>query len=161
MVAVNDFSGLTSSACALARAEASAATDSLDRCMDGLRREDIETHCPRFRTLGPHPMPDSLTGVLRHQGLEFALGPLVLEKSLSGIAEQRCEHGFRPLHDAIQGGRHPRNGRMPDPALHVADLPAGIALVPGAIELLGCSPELYDEVAREVFPRGLAAFLAP
>src|SRR5262245_36914017 len=31
MVAVNDFSGLTSSACALAKAEASAATDSLDR----------------------------------------------------------------------------------------------------------------------------------
>ena len=38
MVAVSDFSGLTSSACALARAEASAATVSLDRGMGGLRR---------------------------------------------------------------------------------------------------------------------------
>jgi hypothetical protein len=31
---------------------------------------------------------------------------------------------------------------MPDPALHVADLPAGVALIPGAVELLGCPPEL-------------------
>jgi hypothetical protein len=31
---------------------------------------------------------------------------------------------------------------MPDPTLHVADLPAGVALVPGAVELLGCPPEL-------------------
>ena len=37
MVAVSDFSGLMSSACALAKAEASAATDSLDRGMGGLR----------------------------------------------------------------------------------------------------------------------------
>src|SRR4029453_4725853 len=93
MVAVNDFSGLTSSACALARAEASAATDSLDRCMDGLRREDIEAHRPRFRPLGPHPVPHRLLGVLRHEGLEFALGALVVEKRLPGVAEERCELG--------------------------------------------------------------------
>ena len=37
IVAVSDFSGLTSSACALARAAARAATDSLDRCMARLR----------------------------------------------------------------------------------------------------------------------------
>src|SRR6516225_8473019 len=30
-----------------------------------------------------------------------------------------------------------RNCRMPDPALHVADLPAAVALIPRAIELLG------------------------
>jgi ribosome-binding protein aMBF1 (putative translation factor) len=36
---------------------------------------------------------------------------------------------------------------MPNLALNVADLPPGVALVPGAIELLGRSPELHDEVA--------------
>src|SRR5262245_16891510 len=50
---------------------------------------------------------------------------------------------------------------MPDPALHVADLPTGVALIPGAIELLGGSPELHDEVTREVLRLGLASFLAP
>jgi len=50
---------------------------------------------------------------------------------------------------------------MPDPALHVADLPAAVALIPRAIELLGCSPELHDEVAREVLRLGLAPFFAP
>src|SRR5437879_4108614 len=84
MVAVNDFSGLTSSACALAKAEASAATDSLDRCMDGLRGQDVETHRPRFRPLGPHPVPDRLLGVLRHQALEFTFRPLMVEKGLPG-----------------------------------------------------------------------------
>ena len=50
---------------------------------------------------------------------------------------------------------------MPDPALHVADLPAGVALVPRAVELLGRPPELDDEVAGQVLGLGLAAFLAP
>jgi hypothetical protein len=48
-----------------------------------------------------------------------------------------------------------------DVALHVPDLPAGVALVPGAIELLSCAPKLHDEVAREVLRLGLAPFLAP
>ena len=42
-----------------------------------------------------------------------------------------------------------------------ATLPAGIALVPGAIELLGCGPELHDEVAGQVLRLGLAPLLAP
>src|SRR5262245_57979132 len=50
---------------------------------------------------------------------------------------------------------------MPNPALHVADLPAGVALVPGAVELLGCSPELHDEIAGEVLWLRLSALLAP
>ena len=50
---------------------------------------------------------------------------------------------------------------MPDPTLHVADLLSGIALVPGAIELLGCSPELHDEVAGQVLRLSLAPFLPP
>ena len=36
-----------------------------------------------------------------------------------------------------------------------------IALVPGAIEVLGGGPELDDEVAGQVLRLGLAAFLAP
>ena len=50
---------------------------------------------------------------------------------------------------------------MPDPTLHVADLPAGVALIPGAIELLGRSPELHDEIAGQVLRLGLAPFFAP
>jgi hypothetical protein len=50
---------------------------------------------------------------------------------------------------------------MPDPALDVADLPAGGALVPGAIELLSGPAELHDEVSRQVLRLGLASFLAP
>src|SRR6478752_5191647 len=91
MVAVSDFSGLISSAWALAKAEASAATDSLDRGMGCSRLQHIKAHRSRFRTLGSNAMPDSLLGVLRHQGLEFAFRPLVVEKSLPGGAEQRCE----------------------------------------------------------------------
>jgi len=45
--------------------------------------------------------------------------------------------------------------------LHVSDLPAGVTLIPGAIELLGCPSELHNEVARQVLRLGLAAFLAP
>src|SRR6266508_3494163 len=75
MVAVNDFSGLMSSAWALAKAEASAATDSLDRGMGDLRLQHIEGHRPRFRTLCFHAMPDGLLGVLGYQGLELAFRP--------------------------------------------------------------------------------------
>src|SRR6516162_5560166 len=85
MVAVSDFSGLTSSAWALAKAEASAATDSLDRCMGGLHRQDVEAHRPRFGSLRPHPVPDRLLGVLGHQGFELAFGPFVVEKGFPGV----------------------------------------------------------------------------
>src|SRR5262245_19671637 len=68
MVAVSDFSGVTSSAWALAYAEASAATVSLDRCMDSLRLQQVKAHRPRFRALGFHAVPDGLSGILGHQG---------------------------------------------------------------------------------------------
>jgi hypothetical protein len=51
--------------------------------------------------------------------------------------ELGLEHRLRPLDDSVEGGHHPRDCRMPDPALHVADPSAGVALIPGAIELLG------------------------
>src|SRR6516165_10373889 len=94
MVAVSDFSGLMSSAWALAKAEASAATVSLDRGMGGLRLQHIKAYRPRFRALGFHAVPDGLLGILRHQGLELTFGPFVVEKGAPGIAEKRRE--FRP-----------------------------------------------------------------
>jgi hypothetical protein len=46
-------------------------------------------------------------------------------------------------------------------ALDIGDTPAGIALVPGTIELLGGGPKLHDQVARQVLRLGLATFLPP
>src|SRR5215813_7803684 len=108
MVAVSDFSGLISSACALAKADASAATVSLDRGMGRLRLQHIKAHRPRFRPLGFHPMPDGLLGILRHQGFELAFGPFVVEKGVPGVAEERGElrPGIRRAHiDDADGGR--------------------------------------------------------
>src|SRR6516162_9844001 len=94
MVAVSDFSGLMSSAWALAKADASAATVSLDRGMGRLLHlQHIKAHRPRFRALGPHTMADGLPGILRHQGFELALGPFVVEKCATGVAEQRGKRG--------------------------------------------------------------------
>src|SRR5262245_40749665 len=93
MVAVSDFSGLMSSAWALAKADASAATVSLDRGMAGLALEHIKAHRARFRALGPAPLPDGLPGILRHQGFKLALGPFVVDKSAAGIAEESSELG--------------------------------------------------------------------
>src|SRR5215831_12133023 len=65
IVAVSDFSGLMSAAWALARAEASAATDSLDRGMDGLSLQHIEADGARSRALSSHPMSDRLPRIIR------------------------------------------------------------------------------------------------
>src|SRR5262249_33192493 len=94
MVAVSDFSGLTSSACALAKAEASAATVSLDRGTGRLRLQHIKVYGARFRALCSHAVPDGLPGILGHQGFELALGPFVVEKGAPGVADERGE--FRP-----------------------------------------------------------------
>ena len=50
---------------------------------------------------------------------------------------------------------------MLDAALDVRDAPAGVTLVPGAVEFLGRSPELHDEVAGQVLRISLAALFAP
>jgi hypothetical protein len=94
MVAVSDFSGLMSSACALAKAEASAATVSLDRGMGRLYLQHIKAHRPGFRALCLHAMPNGLLGILGHQGFELALCPFVVEKCASSVAKERGE--FRP-----------------------------------------------------------------
>src|SRR6516162_9842227 len=95
MVAVSDFSGLMSSAWALANAEASAATVSLDRGMSHLHLQHIKAHRPRFRAPGFHAVPNGLLGILGHQGFELAFGPFVVEKCTPGIAEERGELGPR------------------------------------------------------------------
>ena len=65
------------------------------------------------------------------------------------------------LDHAVEGGRHPSQDRVLDPALDVCDDLAGIALEPAPIELLGRGPELDDEVVGEVLGFDLAALLAP
>src|SRR5256885_16564943 len=104
MVAVSDFSGLMSSAWALAKAEASAATVSLDRGMGGLRLQHIKAHRPRFRALGFHAVSNGLLGILGHQGFELAPGPFVVEKGIPGVAEEggelRPEVGRAHIDDA-------------------------------------------------------------
>src|SRR5262249_55871075 len=95
MVAVSDFSGLMSSAWALARAAASAATDSLDRGMGRLRLQQIKNYGARSRAFGPHPLPDRLLGVLGQQSFELAFGSFVVEKGAAGVAKERGELGPR------------------------------------------------------------------
>jgi hypothetical protein len=46
-------------------------------------------------------------------------------------------------------------------ALDVSDPPAGIALVPASVELLGGGPQLHDEVAGQILRFGLASLLTP
>src|SRR6516162_6530855 len=114
MVAVSDFSGLMSSAWALAKAEASAATVSLDRGMSCLRLQHIKAHRSRFRALGFHAVPNRLPGILGHQGLELASCPFVVEKGASGVAEEGSElrPRIRPAHIDDADGLDARPRRL-------------------------------------------------
>src|SRR5262245_10025892 len=115
MVAVSDFSGLMSSACALAKAEASAATVSLERGIGRLLHlQHIKAHCPRFRALCSHAVPDGLLGILGHQGFELAFGPFVVEKGAPGVAEERGElrPGIRCAHIDDADGLDARPWRL-------------------------------------------------
>src|ERR1700738_3020878 len=91
MVAVSDFSGLTSCACALARAAARAATELLDCCTGGLRIQDVKADSAGFRALCAHPMPDCLPRILGDEALELALCPFMIEKCRTRVTEQRRE----------------------------------------------------------------------
>jgi len=79
MVPVRDFSGLMSSTCALARAAAKLAIDSLDRCMVGLRIQEIEADGTRLRPLRSDTVTDSLLGVIGHKALKLGFGLFMLE----------------------------------------------------------------------------------
>src|SRR6516165_8447942 len=93
IVAVSDFSGLVSSACALASAAAMVPIVSLDRCMAALHRENIEADRTGFGALGANPVADRLLGIFRHQALQFGLGSFVLEKGIASRPEHGCELG--------------------------------------------------------------------
>src|SRR6266852_387292 len=93
MVPTSDFSGFVSSDCALARAAASAAIDSLDRCMGGLRFEDIEAHGPVLRAAGSDAVADALLGILREERFELRLGTFVLAMGLASPQEGAREFG--------------------------------------------------------------------
>src|ERR1700689_2004317 len=94
MVPIRDFSGFTSSICALARAAARLAMPSLDRCMIILHLEEVEADGAGFRALGPNAMTDRLMGILRHQLFEFGLGSFVLGMRRLGAGKNASE--FRP-----------------------------------------------------------------
>ena len=88
-------------------------------------------------------------------------GPLGSVRGALSNERPYRDHRLRALHDSVEGGHHPRNGRMFHAPLHVGDAPAGIALVPGAIELFRRRAELHDEVAGEVLGLGFTPFLPP
>ena len=50
---------------------------------------------------------------------------------------------------------------MAEMPLDVGDAPAGVALIPAPIEVLGHHPELDDQVVREVLRLSLAPLLPP
>src|SRR5205809_621299 len=88
MVPTSDFSGLTSCAWALARAAAIVPIVSLERCMTtAFRLKKIKANRAGFGALSADAMADCFFGVLRHQCFQFGLGPLMLQKGLSGAAE--------------------------------------------------------------------------
>src|SRR5215831_9999715 len=94
IVATSDFSGLVSSACALANAAAMVPMDSLERCTAALHAQDIKAHRTGFGSFGSDAVADRLLGVLGHKGLEFRLGILVLKVSLARAPKHARE--FRP-----------------------------------------------------------------
>src|SRR5262245_24168456 len=93
MVATIDFSGLTSSSCALASAAARAPIELLDCCIAILRFEEIEADRAGLRSFRSDPMAARLLRILRHQALELGLCLLVLEMRLAGEDEDVGELG--------------------------------------------------------------------
>src|SRR5215813_2275370 len=91
---MSDFSGFASSVCALASAAASAAIDSVDRCMPALRFQQIETDRAGPRSARANAMPERLPGILGEKGLELRLGLFVPHVSHAGIAIEGRK--FRP-----------------------------------------------------------------
>src|SRR5258707_1278248 len=79
MVAVNSFSGLASSPCALARAAAMAPMDSLERCMVRLHVHQIKANRPGYRAFGAQAMADSFLCILGNELFQFCLCSFVLQ----------------------------------------------------------------------------------
>src|SRR5262245_5570926 len=83
------------------------------------------------------------------------------------LRERPRQHEFSledcsgPLHESVEGCRHPRNCTVLHQTLNVCDASASVALVPDAVELLRCCPKLHEEVAGQIFRRYLATFFTP
>src|SRR5450631_2794842 len=136
MVAVSDFSRLAISSSAFAKAAAIMPIDSLARCIAGPHNglHELETDGAGFRAFGAYAMPDSFLGVVRHQGFEFALGLLMLEKRRSGPPEAAGK--FRPsvgsTHIDDPHGLDPRPRRLgPEEVRRLAGLHAAPELLFG------------------------------
>src|SRR5260370_41904985 len=114
MVATSDFSGLVSSACALASAAAMVPMDSLQRCMAALHAQDIKAHRTGFGSSGSDAMANRLLCVLGHKGLEFRLGILMLEVSFARAPKYARElrPGIGCAHVAGPYRFDPRSGRL-------------------------------------------------
>src|SRR6202047_4784851 len=93
MVATSDFSGFESSDCAFASAAPSAAIDSLDGCMGGLRLKDVEADRPVFRTAGPNAMTRPFPGIFGEQCLQLRLCAPLFDMGLSRTHEHAGELG--------------------------------------------------------------------
>src|SRR5437867_2432615 len=98
IVATRDFSGFESSDCALASAAASAAIDSLDRCIGRLRIEHVKADRAGLGAAGPNPMAHCLLHVFRNEPLELGLGPLML-----GVGIPRLEKDPGKFSPAVRG----------------------------------------------------------
>jgi hypothetical protein len=83
---VSAFSGLVSSACALASAAAIAPIVSLDRCKAVPLVEKIEADSARLRAPCANAVAGRFLPVLRYERLEFGLGALVVEKGRARFA---------------------------------------------------------------------------
>src|SRR5450759_351754 len=94
MVAVSDFSGLVSSACALASAAAKAPMVSLEWCMAVLHgAQQIKTDRPGFGPLGADAMAEGFLGILRHQDFEFGFGPFMVQEGRASLAKHPRQFG--------------------------------------------------------------------
>src|ERR1700760_1626559 len=115
MMAVSDFSGLASSAWALASAAARAPMVSLDRCMIGSLQE-VKAHGAGLGATGADAMPAGLFGVGWDQFLELGLGGLAFAHSRPGATVNFCKDGPRvgASHLAHPNGFQP-GGRWLDP----------------------------------------------
>src|ERR1019366_3858447 len=94
MVAVSDFSGLVSSAWALASAAAMVPIVSLEWCTAVLHgAQEIKTDRPRFGPFGADAVAKGFLGILRHQDLEFGFGPFMFQEGRAGLAKHPRQFG--------------------------------------------------------------------
>src|SRR6516164_8595176 len=93
MVAVRDFSGFAISACALASAAASAPILSLECCMICLQLQNLKADGAGLRPSGAYPVPCGFPGILRYQGFELCLGPVMVNRRRPGQPIEVCKLG--------------------------------------------------------------------